>query len=152
MSGFTITPGSLSASRRNYMLTSHRKDAFIEWMKEMLHHSFALNAPDTYYGTMSFFEELIEEHRRSPTTSRLRSYVPTIGKFHTPLQLKEAFRMYDNKYSISQRRCIPPSFNEIRHVLNLAQIISLGKTTFALLLSSQIISHLPFANKYLQYH
>ena len=127
MSLFTIEAGALSSTRRNYMLTSHRKDAFIEWMKEMLYHSFALNAPETYYGTMTYMEELVDEHRQAPLTSRLRSFVPTIGKFHTALALKESFRKYDNKYSISQRRCIPPSFNEIRHILNLAQIISLGK-------------------------
>lgn len=133
MSGFSLGPEAISTTRRNYMLTSHRKDGFIEWMKEMLHHSFALNAPDTYYGTMAYLEELVEEHRMNPLTSRLKSFVATIGKFHTPLALKEAFRMYDNKYSISQRRCIPPSFNEIRHVLNLAQIISLGKAGSPLL-------------------
>jgi IMP and pyridine-specific 5'-nucleotidase len=41
--------------------------------------------------------------------------------------MAQAFRLYDQKYSISQRRMIPPSFNEIRHILNLAQIIDLGK-------------------------
>ncbi|GMH49002.1 hypothetical protein TrRE_jg7258 [Triparma retinervis] len=55
---------SFSSRRRNYMLTSHRRDGLIEWMKSMLHHSFVLDmltstAPDTF----SHFENLISEHR-----------------------------------------------------------------------------------------
>lgn len=123
----TLAHGSAQAPiRRNYMLTSHRKDELIEWMKEMLNHSFALDAKDTYIGTMLFFEELVKEHLENSTGSRLRQLVPTISKFHTKLPLQSAFRIYDNKYSISQRHCIPPSFNEIRHILNLAQIIEIG--------------------------
>lgn len=112
--------------RRNYTLSSHRRDGLIEWMKDTLYHSFALDAKDSYIGTMAFFEELIEEHRRNPSRSRLLQLVPTVGIFHTPLPLVHAFKIYDNKYSISQRRHIAPSFNEIRHMLNLAQIIAIG--------------------------
>lgn len=108
------------------MLTSHRKDELIEWMKDMLNHSFVLDAKNTYLDTMLILEELVQEHQEHPTTSRLRQFVPTISKFHTKLPLQAAFRIYDNKYSISQRHCIPPSFNEIRHILNLAQIIEIG--------------------------
>ena len=43
------------------MVTSHRKDAFIEWIIEMLTHSFVLDAKDTYIGTMNYIEELIDE-------------------------------------------------------------------------------------------
>jgi IMP and pyridine-specific 5'-nucleotidase len=121
----TLHHGSMSI-RRNYMLTSHRKDEFIEWMKEMLNHSFALDAKDTYTGTMLFIEDLVKEHLENPTGSRLRQVVPTISKFHTKLPLQTSFRIYDNKYSISQRHCISPSFNEIRHILNLAQVMEIG--------------------------
>lgn len=117
-----------SAHRRNYMLSTHRRDGLIEWMKEMLMHSFVLDAKESYHGTMRFFEELIDEHRRMPTKSRLSQFVPTVGVFHTHLPLHHAFRIYDNKYSISQRRHIAPSFNEIRHILNLAQILAIGDT------------------------
>eukprot|EP01040_Poterioochromonas_malhamensis_P007177 gene7177-7748_t len=118
---------SLTPHRRNYILPSHRKDGLIEWMKEMLNHSFALNAKESYAETMLFFEELIEEHRHNPENSNLKSLVPTVGKIHTPLAMHQAFRSYDEKYSVSKRRMIPPSVNEIRHILNLAQVMSIGK-------------------------
>ena len=119
---------NLSSRRRNYYLKSHRQDGLIEWLKEMLAHSFVLDAAGTYLDTMSAFEELVEEHRLDPDRSRLRSYVPTVGKFHTSLPMREAFRIYDEKYAVSVRRHLPPTFNEIRHVLNLAQVLALGKT------------------------
>lgn len=118
----------LVSSRRNYMLSSHRRDGLIEWMKEMLHHSFALDAKESYFGTMTFFEQLIEEHRTKPEKSRLLQLVPTVGIFHTSLPMLRAFRIYDTKYSITQRRHIAPTFNEIRHILNLAQIIAIGES------------------------
>ena len=117
-----------SSRRRNYMLKSHRQDGLIEWLKEMLSHSFVLDASGTYLDTMSAFEELVEEHRINPERSRLRTYIPTIGKFHTSLPMREAWRLYDDKYAVSERRHLPPTFNEIRHVLNLAQVLALGKS------------------------
>jgi hydroxymethylpyrimidine pyrophosphatase-like HAD family hydrolase len=118
---------SFTPNRRNYILSNHRKDGLIEWMKEMLGHSFILNAKDTYQETFIYFEELIAEYRNNPETSRLKELVPSVGKFHTPLALAQAFHIYDEKYSISKRTMIPPSVNEIRHILNLGQVISIGK-------------------------
>lgn len=118
---------SFTPHRRNYILSSHRKDGLIEWMKDMLNHSFVLNATDSYHETMLFFEELIDEHRHNREASRLKTLVPTVGKFHTSLAMAKAFKIYDEKYSISKRKMIPPSVNEIRHILNLAQVIALGK-------------------------
>lgn len=128
------------------MLSADRKDGLIDWMKEMLYHSFVLDEKETYFGTMIYFENLIEEHRqfcansnvnsRSEANkglflqsrlqndiSRLKQYVPTIGNFFTPLPLSAAFKIYDEKYFISERNFVAPSFNEIRHILNLAQIM-----------------------------
>ena len=124
------------SNRRNYMLLTDRKDGLIDWMKEMLFHSFVLNEKETYCGTMMYFEELIEEHRYfnaaneenysrrlNNDTSRLKQYVPTVGRFFTSLPLYKAFKIYDEKYFISERNFVAPSFNEIRHILNLAQIM-----------------------------
>ena len=36
--------------------------------------------------------------------------------------------MYDAKYKVSSRRCVQPSFNEVRHVLNLAQVLAMRRT------------------------
>jgi IMP and pyridine-specific 5'-nucleotidase len=102
----------------------------MEWMKDMLNHSFVLGANDTYLGTMKYFENLIDEHRlahgNKEARSRLKEFVPSVGRFITPLPLCQAFTLYDNKYSISKRRFVSPTFNEIRHILNLSQIMAIG--------------------------
>ena len=139
---------SFSSRRRNYMLQPHRRDGLIEWMKHMLQHSFVLDALDqTAPETFRHFEELIEEHREwtrlvnestlSSTTaafqtkgvnsrlSKLRQLVPTVGVFHTNLPLRRAFKAYDDKYKVTARRHVTVSFNEIRQILNLAQVMAL---------------------------
>lgn len=99
----------------------------------MLSHSFVLDAlPDTAGDTFSHFEMLIEEHRKmeasadpSAPPSRLKQLVPTIGSFHTNLPLREAFLFYNAKHRLTARKHIQISFNEIRHILNMAQIMAL---------------------------
>ncbi len=101
----------------------------------MLNHSFVLDALDTTAAdTFSHFEMLIEEHRKvetlaklNPNTSpsRLKQLVPSVGTFHTYLPLRKAFIAYNKKYSITKRKFISISFNELRHILNLAQIMAL---------------------------
>lgn len=110
------------------MITSHRKDEFLDWMKELLYHSFVLgNKKDSYLETMGYIEQLVEEHRSlGGVGSRLKALVPSVSHFHTRLHLKEAFEMYDDKYAVTQRRHLAPTFNEIRHILNLSQLIAIG--------------------------
>mmetsp|Transcript_10647 Transcript_10647/g.31487 ORF Transcript_10647/g.31487 Transcript_10647/m.31487 type:complete len:551 (-) Transcript_10647:663-2315(-) len=121
---------SFSSRRRNYLLTPHRRDGLIEWMKEMLMHSFVLDALDTTGAdTFSHFEMLIEEHRAltqcdSPQPSRLKQLVPTAGLFHTRLPLRHAFVAYNKKYALASRKHVCISFNELRHILNLAQVMA----------------------------
>mmetsp|Transcript_22648 Transcript_22648/g.48010 ORF Transcript_22648/g.48010 Transcript_22648/m.48010 type:complete len:585 (+) Transcript_22648:234-1988(+) len=145
---------SFSSRRRNYFLTPHRRDGLIEWMKSMLMHSFVLDAlATTGADTFSHFEELVNEHREicmadennaiggnigsnsgsnNPTDqerrqSRLKRLVPTVGVFHTPLPLRRAYEAYNARYKLDKRRHLAISFNEIRHILNLAQIMALRK-------------------------
>ncbi|EDO14861.1 hypothetical protein Kpol_363p1 [Vanderwaltozyma polyspora DSM 70294] len=54
--------------------------------------------------------------------SRLNQLVPSIGPFFTMLPLHEAFLWEDSKRAISQRRMVAPSFNDVRHILNTAQV------------------------------
>jgi IMP-specific 5'-nucleotidase len=110
-------------------------------MKSMLQHSFVLDALETTGAdTFSHFEMLIEEHRELTAqqqngndleclfpTSRLKQLVPTIGVFHTPLPLRAAFEVYNEKHRLTKRKHIQVSFNECRHILNLAQIMALRK-------------------------
>jgi IMP and pyridine-specific 5'-nucleotidase len=100
-------------------------------MKNMLSHSFVLDALDTTAAdTFSHFEMLIEEHiemskSQSNEPSRLKKLVPTVGTFHTALPLRKAFVAYNKKYALTKRRHITISFNELRHIMNLAQIMAL---------------------------
>lgn len=112
------------------MLTPHRRDGLIEWMKHMLQHSFVLDClAQTAPTTFSHFEDLIEEHRSlsgdDTKISKLQRLVPTIGTFHTSLPLTIAFLLYDEKYSVTSRRHVTLSFNEIRQILNLSQVMAL---------------------------
>ncbi len=118
----------ISAERRNHMITSHRKDELLDWIKELLYHSFVLgNKKDSYLETMGYIEALVDEHRTmGGVGSRLKTLVPSVSHFHTKLHLKEAFDMYDEKYAVTQRRHLAPTFNEIRHILNLSQLIAIG--------------------------
>jgi len=63
----------------------------------------------------------------SNSTSRLQKLVPSIGIFYTRLPLRKAFMAYNQKYGITKRQYICISFNEIRHILNLAQILAMMK-------------------------
>ena len=120
---------AFSSRRRNYLLVPHRRDGLIAWMKNMLNHSFVLDALEaTAADTFHHFEELIDEHRlRKPDDkpSRLKQLVPTVNSFHTRLPLRKAFVAYNKKYALTKRKHITISFNELRHILNLAQIMAL---------------------------
>lgn len=103
----------------------------------MLQHSFVLDALETTGAdTFEHFEVLIEEHRHvvaredynGNPPSRLKTLVPTIGSFHTPLPLRAAFEIYNDKHRLTKRKHIQISFNEIRHILNLAQIMALRQS------------------------
>jgi IMP and pyridine-specific 5'-nucleotidase len=58
-------------------------------------------------------------------TSKLKMLVPSIGSFFTPLHLEAAFMYQDQRRAISCRRFVAPSFNDVRIVLNTAQIMAL---------------------------
>ena len=97
----------------------------------MLMHSFVLDTLETTGAeTFSHFEVLIDEHIQMCSSmeqrpSRLKKLVPTVGTFHTRLPLRTAFEAYNKKYAVTKRKHICISFNELRHILNLAQIMAL---------------------------
>ncbi|RMZ90172.1 hypothetical protein DV736_g2583, partial [Chaetothyriales sp. CBS 134916] len=74
-------------------------------------------------------EYLILDHIQHQQTqkgiSKLSMLVPSISSFFTPLALEDAFQHQDKKRAISSRRFVPPSFNDIRLILNTAQIMSI---------------------------
>lgn len=50
--------------------------------------------------------------------------VPSIGSFFTRLPLEAAFKSQDRKRYISSRRYVSPSFNDVRLILNTAQLMA----------------------------
>lgn len=79
-------------------------------------------------------ESMVDNHwrmaRQSPCeaggASRLRRLVPTVGNFYTPLPLVRAFEIEDQRRSISKRRFVSPSFNDVRIILSTAQVLALA--------------------------
>ncbi|CAG8442620.1 6766_t:CDS:2 [Ambispora gerdemannii] len=140
--------------RINYALRAHKRDPFIEWIKAMLMTPFVLHAkpiPPTdddlnesgdepytmdanvsrYCEILESIEGMINEHisktkKGLPDQSRLARLVPSVSTFHTSLPLKESFLLANTKHSIAARRFVPPSFNDIRRILNTAQIIAIA--------------------------
>jgi len=67
------------------------------------------------------------EHQKAgkPDRSKLKLLVPSVANFFTSLALHDAFIWQDQRRFISYRRFVPPSFNDVRLVLNTAQVMSL---------------------------
>ncbi|KAK9461165.1 IMP-specific 5-nucleotidase [Lipomyces oligophaga] len=138
--------------RVEYALKSHRRDAFIEWIKGLLAGPFVLHSePAAYIKEVSTWEDTTATVRKlyasvmadveslvidqienqannTPELAKLGYLVPTVGTFFTTLPLVDAFYVQDAKRSISCRRLVSPSFNDIRLILNTAQIMSMTST------------------------
>ncbi|TDH70523.1 hypothetical protein CCR75_002827 [Bremia lactucae] len=67
-----------------------------------------------------YMSELIAEHTKNPEHSRLRSFLPNLKTFFLPLDLTRAALEYDARTHYLARKHVPPSFKEVRHILNLA--------------------------------
>ncbi|KAL1996138.1 hypothetical protein VTN49DRAFT_461 [Thermomyces lanuginosus] len=136
--------------RVEYALKSHRRDQLIEWIKGLLAVPFVLHSQPTatfheeseklravadathqrYAEIMRDVEYLINDHiahhqENRSGQSKLKLLVPTVGMFFTPLLLQEAFDYQDQRRFISRRRFVAPSFNDVRLILNTAQLMGL---------------------------
>lgn len=134
----------------NIRRQTHRRDQFIEWIKGLLAVPFVLaskpaavyderkdktltkmatSAHQRYADIFQDIEALVLDHIKHQDSvnprSKLIMLVPTVSKFFTPLNLVEAFEIQDSIRAISSRRFVPPSFNDIRLILNTSQIIHL---------------------------
>ncbi|KAM7205706.1 IMP-specific 5'-nucleotidase [Rhypophila sp. PSN 637] len=140
-----------SRYRVEYALKTHRRDQFIEWIKGLLAVPFVLysqpqgvfegqdgnlllqtreEAHRRYSEILRDVELMIDDHivhqndSQNPFPSKLKLLVPSIGPFFTRLPLEAAFKLQDRKRYISSRRFVSPSFNDIRLILNTAQIMA----------------------------
>lgn len=138
-----------SRYRVEYSLKQHRRDEFIEWVKTLLATPFVLHAGSTgdgrpgdenrsvvetrrryaeiFYDVEKLIEnQLYHDNNDSGERARLRQLVPSIGQFFTKLPLERAFYTQDEIRSISHRRFVSPSFNDVRMILNTAQVMALA--------------------------
>ncbi|KAI2467870.1 IMP-specific 5-nucleotidase [Annulohypoxylon bovei var. microspora] len=143
-----------SRYRVEYALKTHRRDQFIEWIKGLLAVPFVLySQPTGVFETNGFsVTQMSEEaHRRyaeimrdievmvddqlmhqlegNRVPSKLKLLVPTIGNFFTRLPLEASFKFQDRKRYISSRRFVSPSFNDVRLILNTAQLMAVTTHT-----------------------
>ncbi|KAI1403167.1 IMP-specific 5-nucleotidase [Hypoxylon fuscum] len=89
-----------------------------------------------YAEIMRDIEVMIDDHithqlDSTRVPSKLKLLVPTIGNFFTRLPLEAAFKFQDRKRYISSRRFVSPSFNDVRLILNSAQLMAV--TTYGTL-------------------
>lgn len=139
----------LTRYRVEYALKTHRRDEFIEWIKALLGGPFVLHAASfnslksgdlvrsssttrrRYAEIFLDVEKLIEDQyslqaRGLQEQGRLKLLLPSVGWFFTELPLERAFYIQDDRRSISQRRLVSPSFNDVRRILNTAQVMALS--------------------------
>ncbi|VWU52382.1 IMP-specific 5'-nucleotidase, putative, partial [Hepatocystis sp. ex Piliocolobus tephrosceles] len=102
------------------------KDSLIMFLVDIFKSLFLSNSIDKNIDNVLLsIEEMFTDHYKNPFHSRLRYLVDDIGIFFTKLPIRKAFHTYNAKYKITKRLYAPPTFNEVRHILNLAQILSL---------------------------
>jgi IMP and pyridine-specific 5'-nucleotidase len=81
-----------------------------------------------YAEIMRDVEDIVNDHiahQQTHRPSKLKLLVPSVANFFTPLALHDAFLWQDQRRFISYRRFVPPSFNDVRLILNTAQVMSL---------------------------
>ncbi|KAL6858191.1 IMP 5'-nucleotidase [Amphichorda felina] len=121
--------------RVEYALKTHRRDQFIEWVKGLLAVPFVLySEPTGVFGEGANVSEMAEEaHRRYAEIMRdVELMIDDHRPFFTRLPLEAAFKYQDRKRYISSRRYVAPSFNDVRLVLNSAQIMAVTGGTLQL--------------------
>lgn len=87
--------------------------------------TIVIRHPDAGISTDS---PVTHEASGAPGKSKLSLLVPTVGRFFTKLHLKDAFEYQDRHRFISRRRFVAPSFNDVRLILNSAQLLGLVHT------------------------
>ncbi|CAI4218304.1 unnamed protein product [Parascedosporium putredinis] len=137
--------------RVEYALKTHRRDQFIEWIKALLAVPFVIHSQPTgvfeeggdvggmateahrrYAEILKDVEGMIDDHinhqnDKHKLPSKLKLLVPSAGPFFTTLPLEAAFKYQDSKRYISSRRFVAPSFNDVRLVLNSAQVMAVTR-------------------------
>eukprot|EP00246_Nothoceros_aenigmaticus_P018317 TRINITY_DN9538_c0_g1_i1.p1 TRINITY_DN9538_c0_g1~~TRINITY_DN9538_c0_g1_i1.p1 ORF type:complete len:134 (+),score=9.43 TRINITY_DN9538_c0_g1_i1:378-779(+) len=89
----------------------------------------SMHSTHSPFQVMEKLERWIREHFEDPKRSTLSRLVRPVGRFYINLPLVQTLLEYDEFSSLSRRRYVPPNFAEIRHVLNIAQMVIVSKET-----------------------
>lgn len=135
--GLLAVPFVLHSDAENYI-----EDLAVETTKDVDEEELERNCQARYLDVFHDVEKLVDntifldnlQHDEFHVSrSRLRLLVPSLGRFFTRLPLKEAFLMEDKKRLISRRRLVSPSFNDVRSILNTAQLMAVTSNSQLLL-------------------
>lgn len=103
----------------------NNKDGLIMFLVNIFHSLFISNCIDKDIDiVLQSVEEMFLDHYKDPQHSKLKFLIDDIGIFYTKIPILKAFQTYNEKYRITKRIYVPPTFNEVRHILNVAQILS----------------------------
>jgi len=115
------------------------QDAVIELIRERTARYFAAASPAPASAAAACarafaeVEALLNAHcaagaaaEAASSSSELARLCAGVGRVFLPLDLVGALRRYDASFHITERRFILPSFKEVREILNLATVSSLG--------------------------
>ena len=98
-------------------------------------------APDPVAAAFAWAQALLEEHvaatlTGSPSNSELSALVPAMGAAWLPLDLVSALSTIDARARLRARRFVPPSFAEVRRVVNEATVVAAAKSISLLTLDA----------------
>lgn len=108
------------------------QDDLIELIREWIIHP-AETIPLSVQEVFQVVEQMIVEQTSNPdcTTNRLLKYLPSPPKFFLPLGLVEALQEYHERTHLLSRRFVPPTFKEVRHILNISVVRAINVVIFA---------------------
>ncbi|KAK1974722.1 IMP-specific 5'-nucleotidase [Colletotrichum cereale] len=102
-----------------------KKATSIARMAEESHRRYAEIFRDVEY---MIDDHITRQDEANNLPSKLKMLVPSAGPFFTRLPLEAAFNHMDERRLISSRRYVSPSFNDVRLILNAAQILAVTAT------------------------
>jgi len=103
------------------MVRLKENDDLLTLIREMVI-SPDFDLPMSLEDALAVVEKYIVDHIDDPENSRLKCLCPNVGRFFCPLSLVDALHLYDKKTHLTKRKFVPPSFKEIRHILDIAQV------------------------------
>lgn len=117
--------GFIETNKRSTYNQLNNKDSLIMFLVDILKSLFVSNCIDKDINNVLLsIEEMFLDHYNDPLHSKLKFLIDDVGIFYTKIPIRKAFHTYNEKYRITKRLYVPPTFNEVRHILNLAQILS----------------------------